>query len=275
PIKYGLIFSRFINKYKGSLSEEEVKKWRKEFIEGGVENDIPKKTVRAIWDTIIDKFKGYAFNKGHAISYSLLSYQTAYLKAHFPLEFLTARLMFEVESNALKSKDNIVKIKNEIRSKHIKIIPPNINQSTKTYSIINDQTLMTGFDALKYMSNEKSIDEILNNRPFKSFGDFLLKIISKNLRANAIQSLVASGALDEFGLTRKQMFLYCSDFNKKIKIWKTRRPGEDFVYPWPEEDVGEWTLSEKYGLIFSRFINKYKGENRILIVIYHHPIEKL
>jgi len=197
---------------------------------------------------------GMLTSNSHAIFYSFLGYQTAYLKAHYPLEFLTANLMFEVNSNAPTAADNILKIKSEIRRRNVTILPPDINKSSNTYNIINDKTLVTGFDALKHVG-KNAIPEIIEKRPFENFDDFLNKIEGRKVDARTIQALAASGSLDSFGMTRKQMFLYAGDYKAKLQAYKKRKKKNGpFEYPWPE-DIGEWTIPEMYAME-----HKYIGE---------------
>ncbi len=238
---------RKLTKDKGK-NPEKVAKWRLEFISDAQKNrGLTEEIATKIWDEIISKFGGYAFNKSHAIFYSFLGYETAYLKTHFPLEFLTANLQAESQSNALDSKENIIKIKNEIRHLKVNIVPPDINSSETTYKIIDGQTLLTGLDSLKYMGKD-AIPEILANRPFTSFEDFLSRVDGKKVRAPAVQALAASGCLDSFGMTRKEMFLYASDYKKKLQVWlKKKNKTASFNYPWPN-DKEEWTIAERYAL---------------------------
>lgn len=248
---------RKLTKEKGK-NPEKVQKWKDEFVDDSVKNNVPQDIAIKIWEDVVDKFQGYGFNKSHAIFYSLIGYHTAWLKAHYPLEFLVANLKSEVGSNAKISKNNITKIKEEIKKLNIKIIPPDVNKSHTTYTIIDNNTLLTGLDALKYIGKD-AIPEILAKRPFVSFEDFLTKLDSQKVRAPAIQALAASGCLDSFGLTRKLMFLYAADYKKKLgeflkKQKKDPETFKQFNYPWPEEE--EWSIAEKCAL--ERF---YIGES--------------
>lgn len=190
---------------------------------------------------------GILSSNSHSVLYSMTSYKTAYLKAHYSIEFLLANLMAEVKSNAPDASSNIEKIKKELRDNNVKILPPDINKSKLSYAIQDTNNLITGLDALKFVGDD-AIKDIIEKRPFKSFFDFMVRVDSKKVRANNIQALVASGAMDSFGLTRKTMFLYVSDYRKKLQIWlKKHDPAvEEFIYPWVNE--GEWTISERYAL---------------------------
>jgi DNA polymerase-3 subunit alpha len=242
---------RKLTKEKGK-NPKKAAKLKQDFIDGSmpiVGMDMGTK----IWDEVVDKFQGYGFNHSHSILYSFISYHTAYLKAHFPLEFMVANLMSEVDSNAKVSGDNINKIKNEIRRSGVKIQPPNINSSGKSYKIVDNNTLLTGLNSLKYMGKD-AIPEILKHRPFSSFNDMLSKVDGRKLRVTAIYAMASSGCMDDFGLTRKQIYLYASDYKKKLQTWKKKNTEDPFVYPWPD-DIGEWTLAEKYAME-----NYYLGE---------------
>jgi len=239
---------RKLTKEKGK-NPEKVAKWREEFIEDAFNNkQIPKDIATKIWDDVVAKFGGYAFNKSHALLYSFVGYHTAYLKAHYPIEFLTANLMSEVKSNAAAAKDNIARIKEELRRKKVKIIPPDLNNSGLTYKIVNDNTLMTGLDSLKFIGKD-AIPEIIKKRPFTNFEDFLTRCDARKVKAPAVQALAASGCLDCFGLPRKLMYLYASDYRKKLQVWLKKSPEKrgEFKYPWPT-DVQEWSIGEKFSL---------------------------
>lgn len=190
---------------------------------------------------------GMLTSNSHAVLYSMTGFKTAYLKAHFPIEFLLANLMAEVKSNSPDARSNIEKIKKELRKRKVKILPPDINASQLTYTISDGNKLLTGLDALKLVGDD-AIKDIIEKRPFKSFFDFMVRVDSKKVRANSIQALAATGAMDSFKIPRKVIYLYCSDYRKKLQVWlKKHDPSkEEFVYPWPSEP--DWKLSELYAL---------------------------
>lgn len=190
---------------------------------------------------------GMLTSNSHSVLYSMTSYKTAYLKAHYTIEFLLANLMAEVKSNAPDANRNIEKIKKELRASKVKILPPDINKSKLSYAIQNENKLITGLDAIKFVGDE-AIKDIIEKRPFKNIFDFMVRVDSRKVRANNIQALAASGALDSFNLSRKLMFLYISDYRKKLQVWLKRHDPlkEEFVYPWPNEL--EWSVSERYAL---------------------------
>ncbi len=190
---------------------------------------------------------GMLTSNSHSVLYSMTSYKTAYLKAHYTIEFLLANLMAEVKSNAPDANKNIEQIKLELKANKIKILPPNINKSKLSYSITDGNKLITGLDAIKFVG-EDAIKDIIEKRPFTSLFDFMSRVDSRKVRANNIQALIACGAFDSFRLPRKLMFLYVADYRKKLQVWlKKHDPStETFEYPWPNKE--EWSISEIYAL---------------------------
>jgi DNA polymerase-3 subunit alpha len=237
---------RKLTKEKGK-NPKKAQQWRLEFISDAVKQGVNEEIAKRIWDEVVDKFQGYGFNVSHAVLYSMTGFKTAFLKAHYPIEFLLANLMAEVNSNSPDSKGNIEKIKKEMRARKVKLLPPNINTSQLTYTISDGNKLLTGLDALKFVG-EDAIKDIIEKRPFKSFLDFMSRVDSKKVRANSIQALVAAGAMDSFNVPRKSLFLYVSDYRKKLQVWMKKHDPltEEFVYPWPKEE--NWKKSEMYAL---------------------------
>lgn len=190
---------------------------------------------------------GILTSNSHSVLYSMTSYKTAYLKAHFPIEFLLANLMAEVKSNTPDARGNMEKIKKELRKNRVKVMPPDINKSQLVYTIEDGNKLVTGLDAIKFVGDD-AINNIIANRPFNNFFDFMVRASSKAVRANSIQALAACGVLDSFNIPRKLIFLYCSDYRKKLQVWlKKHDPNiEQFIYPWPNE--AEWSKPELYAL---------------------------
>ncbi len=167
---------------------------------------------------------GMLTSNSHATLYSMISFQTAWLKAHYPLPWAVANLISEVSSNAKAAKENILKIKTEIRNHKVKIVPPDVNTSQLSWKIVDDHTLMTGLDSLKYMGKD-AIPELIAKRPFTSFQDLIYRTDASKVRSPSIQAMAASGSLDSFGMDRKLMFYYASDYRAKLrshmaKIWK-------------------------------------------------------
>ena len=237
---------RKLTKEKGK-NPKKVQQWKTEFITDAVKLGVHEEIAKRIWDEVVDKFQGYGFNASHAVLYSMIGYKTAFLKGHYPVEFLLANLMSEVKSKAPDAKSNIDKIKKELRKYKVKLLPPDVNSSQLTYTISDGNKILTGLDALKFVGDD-AIKDIIEKRPFKSFFDFMARVDSKKVRANSIQALAAAGAMDSFKIPRKLIYLYCSDYRKKLQVWMKKHDPtkEEFVYLWPSEP--DWNLSELYAL---------------------------
>jgi DNA polymerase-3 subunit alpha len=237
---------RKLTKEKGKNPEKALK-WRQEFIDDSTKNNVPDDISVKIWDEVVLPFGGYGFNISHSIMYSMISYYTAYYKANYPIQFLLANLIQESHSSAPDADANVLKYKNELRKLNVNILPPDVNESEDNYSINNKNQLITGFKGLKNVGDD-AIKNIVENRPFTSYFDFMCRCNSRTVRANAIQAIIASGGFDRFKMNRKTMYLYTSDYRKKLQVWlKKNDPLEkQFEYPFPKEK--EWTVQERFAL---------------------------
>ncbi len=180
---------------------EVMAEMRNHFVDGCIRHDIEKRSADKIFDQI-EYFAGYGFNKSHSTAYALISYRTAYLKANFPVEFMTALLTSE--------KDNLDKIAmyiNEAMRMGIKILPPDANESFANFTVVGD-SIRFGLVAVKNIG-QGAIDSIImmrqKNGKFKSIYDFTEKIDSRLVNRKVIESLIKCGALDSLGLYRSQL----------------------------------------------------------------------
>lgn len=172
-------------------------KQREKFVEGSVKNGHKKKFAEEVFEKVIEPFAGYGFNKAHAACYGLIAYQTAYLKAHYPVEFMTALLC----SDATTTDRVVLEIK-ECSEMGIDVLPPSVNESFTNFSIVDQKTIRFGLLAIKGIG-EGAITEIINTREkdgkFKSLEDFAKRVPSHFINKKLIQALAFSGALSEFG----------------------------------------------------------------------------
>jgi len=245
------------------------------FIRDSMANsNVTEEFSKRIWDEWVIPLSGYAFNKSHSVLYSMTSFHTAYLKAHYFNEFMTANLISETNSNAPKAKENILKVKHALRKKGIRIVPPDINKSFANYRLIDDKTLITGLSSL-HSVKEPAARSIMENRPFSSFEDFLDRTDSSKVRSPTVQALAACGAMDCFGHSRKSMYLHCSDLRKKYTIWKNRNPDKKFEYELPKE---EWNISELRALeshYIGEALSGTKKDSFDKLFSEHHAVSNL
>jgi DNA polymerase-3 subunit alpha len=194
-------------------------KHQERFVNGAEENGIPHDKAVEIFG-LISKFGGYGFNKSHSAAYALIAYQTAYLKAHFPVEFMAALLTSEMHSS-----DGVVKYISECKSHHISILPPDINESRKEF-VVSGSDIRFGLAAVKNVG-EGAIESILeyrDERPFSSIFDFCERVDLRKVNKRVLESLIKSGAFDTLGLKRSQLFAGLEDileYGQRVQREKT------------------------------------------------------
>ena len=179
----------------GKKKKEEMAAQRAKFMAGCLANKIPEKKAERIFN-LMEEFAGYGFNKSHSCAYALLAYQTAYLKTHYPVEFMAALLTSET-GNAEKA----VKYINEARGMSISILPPDVNESDLYFTPV-DEAIRFGLAAIKNVgeSTAKAIrDSRLSGGRFTSLYDLCERIESRYLNKRVFESLIKSGALDSLG----------------------------------------------------------------------------
>ncbi len=185
----------------GKKKPEEMEKLRLQFLEGAKKNKIAEKKADKLYE-LIQKFAGYGFNKSHAAAYAVLCYHTAYLKSHFPTEFMAA-LMTSDMGNA----DKIVGYFTECRDLGIKVLGPDINESRKNFAVV-DGAIRFGLAAIKNVG-EGAVESIIAIRQetgkFRSFFDFCRRVDLHKVNKRMLEGLIKAGAFDSTGGTRAQL----------------------------------------------------------------------
>ncbi|MDZ7765259.1 MAG: DNA polymerase III subunit alpha [Melioribacteraceae bacterium] len=201
----------------GKKDTKAMKEQRKKFIEGAVKNNIKKNVAQDIFDAI-DKFANYGFNKSHAVAYSIVAYQTAYLKAHFLPEFLAANL-----TNEFGNTNKVTMLLDDCRKLKVTVLPPDVNKASVYFSVENNEIIF-GMSAIKNVGI-KAIKEIIRvneeiGRPFKSLYDFCANVDTRLVNKRALEGLVLAGAFDRIGESRAQNYAAIEDalqFGNKIQ----------------------------------------------------------
>jgi DNA polymerase-3 subunit alpha len=179
-----------LRKAMGKKDREKMDKLLEEFVRGAMANGITETKARKVFD-LMAFFAEYGFNKSHSAAYAYLSYQTAYLKAHFPVEFMAANLSQE------DSTDKIVRLINECRTMGVEILPPDINLSESRFTVVGN-SIRFGLDAVKGVG-EAAVEQILMAREdghFESIEDLIKRIATRKVNRKVMESLVKAGALD-------------------------------------------------------------------------------
>ena len=181
----------------GKKEKELMENLKKEFISRSVERNIPLEIAEKVYD-LIEKFADYGFNKSHSAAYALLSYQTAYLKAHYPVYFIAGILTYSANKSEEVSK--YIALANEMG---IKILPPDINKSEAGFTV-EGSAIRIGLYAIKNVG-EEAVNEILKKRPYESFIDFCSKVDTKKVNRKTIEALIKAGAFDSLEPNRAKL----------------------------------------------------------------------
>lgn len=197
----------------GKKIASELAAQREKFIEGSLKNGHSEKLAVEIFEKVIEPFAGYGFNKSHAACYAMIAYQTAYLKARYPTEFMTALMSADYGNS-----DRIVIEIGECEQMGIQVLPPDVNESLSGFTVIEDGKIRFGLSAIKGLggSSVERIIEARQDKPFANLEEFAKRVPSKILNKKTIEALAFSGAMDEFG-ERRQIGLnveVISDFAK-------------------------------------------------------------
>ncbi len=187
----------------GKKIPEEMSKQHTKFVSGCVEySSMTEKDAEKIWE-LFEPFQGYGFNKAHAASYGMVAYQTAYMKAHFPTEYMTS--IMTAESGDIEKVAGIVR---ECGNMGIQVLPPSVNESLKSFTFVDDRTIRFGLLVIKNIG-EGIVSAIITERKahgkFIDLTDFLLRVSTKDLNKKSLESLIKSGAMDEFGERGKML----------------------------------------------------------------------
>ena len=192
----------------GKKTPEIMEQQRKAFIDGAVKNKVDKRIAEKIF-SLIEHFAGYGFNKSHSAAYAMISYRTAYLKANYPVEFMTALLTSEKDDT-----DKIVEYIDEAERMGIKILPPDVNESYANFTMINRNEIRFGLSAVKNVG-EGAIEFIIEARKkygsFTSLYEFCNRTDSRLVNKKVMESLIKCGAFDSLGLKRSQLMAILSE----------------------------------------------------------------
>ena len=199
---YTLGGADLLRRAMGKKNAEEMAKQREIFVSGATSRGVADQTATRIFD-LMEKFAGYGFNKSHSAAYAVLSYQTAYLKAHYPAAFMAA-----VMSADLHNTDRLVTLKDDCRQLKLVLQAPDINGSAYHFSVPDDATILYGLGAIKGVGRaavESLIAEREANGPYRGLVEFCRRIDHDKINRRALEAMVKSGAMDGFGESRRSM----------------------------------------------------------------------
>ena len=197
---YSLGEADMLRRAMGKKIKEEMDKQRSRFVSGAVENGVTKPQADLIFD-LLAKFANYGFNKSHAAAYGIVSYQTAYLKAHYPVEFLAASMTLDMSNT-----DKINDFRQDASRLGIDVVPPSVQTSHRIFKT-GENRIYYSLAAIKGVG-EAAVDHIVEmrgERPFDSIEDFFLRVDPKLINRRVLEHLICAGAFDCFGRDRAEL----------------------------------------------------------------------
>ncbi|KQE91918.1 DNA polymerase III subunit alpha [Acinetobacter lactucae] len=199
---YTLGGADLLRRAMGKKKPEEMVKQRQIFLAGAAEKGIDESTANHIFD-YMEKFAGYGFNKSHAAAYALVAYHTAWLKAHYPAEFMAA-----VMSSEMQNTDSVVFLIDDCRNNGLEVLPPSVNMSTYHFHASDDKTIVYGLGAIKGVG-EQAMQSVIDSRrqfgPYTDLFDFCHRIDLKKINKRTLEALIRAGALDCLGIERASL----------------------------------------------------------------------
>ena len=233
----------------GKKKPEEMEKQKVLFLKGAKENNLDAKKAEAVFD-LMAMFAAYGFNKSHSAAYALVAYHTAYLKAHYPVEFMAALLTEDMENT-----DKVIKNIAEVRSMGIEVLPPDINASIRSFTV-HENAMRFGLGAVKGVGTA-ALDSIIHVRevdgPYDSLNDFCERVDLGKVNKKVVESLIKCGAFDSLGGKRAQyMDALESAMEIGQQVQREKQQGQESLFGMEEmvtrsgssygelPDVAEW-----------------------------------
>lgn len=225
-----------ISKKKLSL----IAKFREQFVEGAHAKGMSKREAEEVF-ALIEKFAGYGFNKSHSTAYALIAYMTAYLKAHYPVEFMAALLSSDITNRNFKKKDSLVEHLEDCQRMKVEVLPPDVNRCESDFTV-HDGKICFGLSAIKGCGGSAS-EAIAQQRraggPYRSLFDLCERADPGAVNRTAIESLIKAGAFDSLGGRRAQWFAVIDKaFQAGAAAASDRRRGQKSLFG-GDEDEGE------------------------------------
>ncbi|MDD4930955.1 MAG: DNA polymerase III subunit alpha [Candidatus Colwellbacteria bacterium] len=207
------ILRKAVGKKIKSLLDEQSEK----FISGAEEVLGSRKLGEDIWH-LIEPFARYGFNKAHSVCYALIGYQTAYLKAHYPVEFMTALL-----NNDSDDIERIAVIVNDCKRQNIPVLPPDINSSYTEFYPEGDRNIRFGLNAIKNIGSNIAaaiVEEKMKGGPFTNLEEFITRVNHKDLNRKSLENLAKAGAIDSMGIERRKIIMNIEDIVKTAGTYR-------------------------------------------------------
>ena len=260
-----------------------IAKFQEQFIDGATAKGLARQEALDLFG-LIEKFAGYGFNKSHSTAYALIAYQTAYLKAHYPIEFMAALLTGDIPGRNFKSKDSLVEHLEDCRRMNITVVPPDVNHSAVVFRVehssTNEKRIHFALSAIKGCgggAGDAIVSEHQKGGLFRSLFDFCERIDSRSVNRSTIETLIKAGAFDSLGARRSQLAAVIERaMQSGASVMDDRRRGQANLFEELEEpqandkdeiglpDIPNWDEREQLS-----------GEKEVLgYYLSSHPLEE-
>lgn len=273
---YSLGEADLLRRAMGKKKPEEMAKQREFFLTGAEKKGIPPRVAEEVFDQM-ETFARYGFNRSHSVAYALISYQTAYLKAHFPVYFLAALMTFEMDDT-----DKVLKNLNDCKEMGISVVPPDVNAGQVGFDV-DDNKVIFGLAAIKGIG-EKAVEKLIEERTtrgrFKGLFDFCSRVDTGLLNRRSLENLIRSGAFDWTGQSRNEMISRLDDItnaaereraaklSQQISLFAASQPVTEDSFRNGRKALPEWPVNvklaqEKEALGFylsGHPLEKYRGD---------------
>ncbi|MDT8384301.1 MAG: DNA polymerase III subunit alpha [Gammaproteobacteria bacterium] len=269
---YTLGGADMLRRAMGKKKPEEMAKQRELFTKGALERGVEEKTATYIFD-LMEKFAGYGFNKSHSAAYALVSYQTAWLKTHYPAAFMAAVMSADMDNT-----DKVVTLIEDAREMKLEVVSPNVNACHYKFTVKDDRAIFYGLGAVKGVG-EGAIEGIIISRaqdgPFRDLFDFCQRVDLKKANKRTLEGLIRCGAMDDLGPNRATLMATLeSAVQRAEQHHKNLASGQDDMFgvaqPQAEEEAGQFILARDWD-----DEQRLNGEKETLgLYLTGHPIDR-
>jgi len=269
---YTLGGADMLRRAMGKKKAEVMAEQRSVFAAGAKENGIDAELAMKIFD-LVEKFAGYGFNKSHSAAYALLSYQTCWLKSHYPAEFMAAVLSADMDNT-----DKVVTLIEDCHRMELQVLTPNINRSIIKFSVPEDTQVLYGLGAIKGVglaALEGIIEERTNNGVYKDLYDLCRRVDGRKVNKRVLEALIKAGALEELGPNRASLMARLQDAMQAAEQYqKNASIGQDDLF-------GSSTSDDAIAPVEEITLNEWEEEKRLTLeketlglYLTGHPIER-
>lgn len=263
-----------LRKAMGKKQKDQMAELGKEFIKGMMSNDIPEKQANEIFE-LIERFAQYGFNKSHSAGYSLVAYQTAYLKAHYPAEFMAATMSSEIGRDSSR----FMVLVDECKKLGVPVLPPDVNESEIGFTVTTDGKIRFGMCAIKNVG-ENAVKSIIESRQnsggFANIYDFIKDVDQRVVNRKVLESLIQSGAFDSLEPNRARLFAAIDsiiNYGNASQDEKTK--GQFSIFDMGDSAQTAFTQPELPQVEDWKRLEKLSREKDMLgFYISGHPLEK-